>query len=97
MCPRFLKEQRKQVAPNDGFLVALDKYKEELALGPTRRASSSRNSAPVETTGRPSGGNSDLPCLTADVSAPGRTEQNPYLEVLKVCLLELDHALVFTS
>jgi hypothetical protein len=87
---RYLKEQRKQVAPNDGFLAALNKYEEDLGLAPAKpHVRVSQFSIVVEAPSVPPQDTSRTPDLMTGVSSPGRSAGkagDAYLEIMKVYL-----------
>jgi hypothetical protein len=85
-----MKEQRKQVAPNEGFLAALSKYEDSLAAAPIRpHISAGNGTAAEETTVSPSRDTSSVPHLTTNEGSTDKASEQPWpphLDVMKVTL-----------
>ncbi len=90
LCHRFMKEQRKQVAPNEGFLAALSKYEDSLGATPIRpHISAGNGTAAEETTVSPSRDTSSVPHLTTNEGSNDKASEQPrppHLDVMKVTL-----------
>jgi hypothetical protein len=86
----FMKEQRKQVAPNEGFLAALSKYEDSLGAAPIRpHISAGNGTAAEETTVSPSRDTSSVPHLTTNEGSTDKASEQPrppHLDVMKVTL-----------
>jgi hypothetical protein len=85
-----MKEQRKQVAPNEGFLAALSKYEDSLGATPIRpHISAGNGTAAEETTVSPSRDTSSVPHLTTNEGSNDKASEQPrppHLDVMKVTL-----------
>ncbi|KAH8959314.1 hypothetical protein BDL97_06G072700 [Sphagnum fallax] len=82
----FMKEQRKQVAPNEGFLAALSKYEDSLGAAAIRPHSAGNGTAAEETTVSPSRDTSSVPHLTTNEGSTHKASEQPWpphLDVMK--------------